>query len=504
MSFLKILSRLAKAHYFLLVLSLILIIPFTNFLSPSICWTATYYIDATNGIDSNNGTSTSAPWKTIAKVKASKFNPGDQILFKRGETWREQLTIPSSGSSGNPIIFGAYGSGNKPKLLGSVVLSGSSNWQQSSSSIWKSVPTISVDVGNLILNNESSCGKKKSSLNSLGSQGDFYYDPATGYLYLYSTSNPGIYFTAIEAAKNYHGVLISGKNHVTVQDFDVRYWGGHGVQIDGYSANCDNIIIQRNDISYIGGSYQFGTERYGNGIEQWDNGTNVIVRYNVINQVYDSALTSQAAQASATIANISYYYNIVTNCDNGFCIFNPGTSSTTTNVSVSNNLFYNNGGGWSHAQRSGYDATIGSALLMFNSANGNASNCIFKNNISHTSANEHIYVYDPNDLAGWTIDYNVYYPDGGSAFVRNVTNTTFAGWKTATSQDAHSIITDPKLTSGSDFHLQSTSPAINTGTNVGLTQDFDGNPISGVPDIGVFEFIQKPLPPQNVRHIPMP
>jgi hypothetical protein len=76
MSFIKILSRLVKLNYFLFVLSLILIIPFTNFLISPISWAATYYVDATNGNDFNNGLSESTPWKTIAKVNASRFNPG--------------------------------------------------------------------------------------------------------------------------------------------------------------------------------------------------------------------------------------------------------------------------------------------------------------------------------------------------------------------------------------------------------------------------------------------
>jgi len=42
-------------------------------------------VDATNGNDRNNGTSPSTPWKTIAKVNASRFYPGNQILIKRGE-----------------------------------------------------------------------------------------------------------------------------------------------------------------------------------------------------------------------------------------------------------------------------------------------------------------------------------------------------------------------------------------------------------------------------------
>ena len=92
MSFIKMLSGLANLKYFPLVLSLILIIPFTllpiisssHFLIISEAWAATYYIDTTNGNDKNDGLSEPSPWKTIAKVNALRFNPGDQILFKRG------------------------------------------------------------------------------------------------------------------------------------------------------------------------------------------------------------------------------------------------------------------------------------------------------------------------------------------------------------------------------------------------------------------------------------
>jgi len=76
----------------------------------------TYYIDTT-GSDSNNGTSTGTPWKTIAKVNGSTFSAGDRILFKRGQTWRETLTPPSSGAYGNHIYFDAYGTGVKPKIF---------------------------------------------------------------------------------------------------------------------------------------------------------------------------------------------------------------------------------------------------------------------------------------------------------------------------------------------------------------------------------------------------
>jgi hypothetical protein len=79
MLFIKILSRLANLKYSILVLSLILIIPFTflpiisssHFPIISNASAATYYVDATNGNDANNGLSEVTPWKSIPKVHAS-------------------------------------------------------------------------------------------------------------------------------------------------------------------------------------------------------------------------------------------------------------------------------------------------------------------------------------------------------------------------------------------------------------------------------------------------
>ena len=56
----------------------------------SVAGAATYYVDATNGSDSANGTTTATAWKTINKVNTSTFAAGDQILFKRasgGRVW---------------------------------------------------------------------------------------------------------------------------------------------------------------------------------------------------------------------------------------------------------------------------------------------------------------------------------------------------------------------------------------------------------------------------------
>lgn len=87
----------------------------------TLCEATTYYVDATGGDDSNGGTNSAAPWKTVGKIVISSFSPGDSVLFKRGETWSGTiLTVPSSGSAGNPITFGDYGSGALPNISGAA------------------------------------------------------------------------------------------------------------------------------------------------------------------------------------------------------------------------------------------------------------------------------------------------------------------------------------------------------------------------------------------------
>jgi hypothetical protein len=85
-------------------------------------WSATYYVSIKSGNDGGSGLSPSNAWKTISKVNRSRFYPGDQILFKCGEKWRERLTVSSSGSSAAPITYGSYGTDSKPEINGSVAV----------------------------------------------------------------------------------------------------------------------------------------------------------------------------------------------------------------------------------------------------------------------------------------------------------------------------------------------------------------------------------------------
>jgi len=77
-----------------------------------------YYIDATAGNDTNDGRSPETAWKSLSKVNATTFQPGDEILFKAGCAWDGQFWAKGSGAPGRPIRIGKYGSGAKPLIQG--------------------------------------------------------------------------------------------------------------------------------------------------------------------------------------------------------------------------------------------------------------------------------------------------------------------------------------------------------------------------------------------------
>jgi parallel beta-helix repeat protein len=81
------------------------------FLSSSICFASTFYIDPSAA---SNGTGTqAAPYNTWAGLI---FQPGSTYLQNAGTTYNAQLSIVhnNTGSSGAPIVLGSYGTGAMP------------------------------------------------------------------------------------------------------------------------------------------------------------------------------------------------------------------------------------------------------------------------------------------------------------------------------------------------------------------------------------------------------
>lgn len=119
-------------RYFLgLCLVLVLILP-ARAQVESMPAAAVYYVSSSGGNDSNPGTQ-ALPFKTIARVNQlqGSLQPGDQVLFKCGDSWRgERLTLTHSGTAGSWINYSSYppGCGDQPVLAGTQVITDWVRW----------------------------------------------------------------------------------------------------------------------------------------------------------------------------------------------------------------------------------------------------------------------------------------------------------------------------------------------------------------------------------------
>ncbi|GAH37517.1 unnamed protein product, partial [marine sediment metagenome] len=221
-----------------------------------------YYVDATNGNDLNDGLSPATAWQTILKVNRSFFSPGDSVLFKRDEIWREQLIIPSSGLSGSPITIAAYGSGNKPIINGSDLVI---EWTNYNVNAWQSI--LATEPRCVWL--DGNFGDKKTSIGELADEYDWYHD-GSNTLYVYSTSDPDTAYTSpgIEAAERNNGVYASNKNYLLFQNLHIKQTAQEGF----YFNVSDNVEI--NSCTTI--------ETFYAGIRMWK-GTNFTIDGCIIN-----------------------------------------------------------------------------------------------------------------------------------------------------------------------------------------------------------------------------
>ena len=85
-------------------------------ISPPVCsdGNTSYYIDAENGNDFNDGKTPETAWRTLDKAEQSSFADGDKILLKRGQSFEGTLTLENISGD---FELSAYGDGDRPKII---------------------------------------------------------------------------------------------------------------------------------------------------------------------------------------------------------------------------------------------------------------------------------------------------------------------------------------------------------------------------------------------------
>lgn len=77
----------------------------------------TYYVSSKRGNDSNDGLSCETAFASLFAINHSSLKPGDCVLLERDSVFYGQyLQITDSGTKEAPIVIGAYGDGEPPRI----------------------------------------------------------------------------------------------------------------------------------------------------------------------------------------------------------------------------------------------------------------------------------------------------------------------------------------------------------------------------------------------------
>lgn len=256
------------------------------------------------------------------------------------------------------------------------------------------------------------------------------------------------------------GITGNGANAVWlgnhIHDIQGSYDECHGIYIDGdgsYEIAYNNIHDIRS-----GNGFQV----YVNGGNGSNNASNVNFHHNLIHDVSKHGINI----ADGSQNNFVVYNNLVYNTQRAGVRFN---TTSLHGAKIYNNTFYNTNTGGNTA----YGA-------LTNDWNLPSDALDVENNIFYVHASTQYAAGSVGFGSFAGIKYNLWF--GGSA---------------SSAPGSNAITTDPKfVTNGSNFHLQSASPAIDTGASSSsisslITSDFDADvarPQGSAIDMGAFEF----------------
>lgn len=469
-----------------------------------------YYVDSASGNDANAGTSEGSPWKTLNKINATTFLPGDTILFKAGSAWTGTLNPKGSGSEGNPIRIDRYGDGPKPLIAGKGASAAVYFYSQEQ---W--------EVRNLEITNYASTPGQRRGIHVAGNSGGW--------------NNPKVYKHFIFENLEIHSVTGSLAN-------DYAHNGGIIVWDETWNYIVTDVTIRNNKIYSMdsvgiylnGGSKPFSFSNKvqdnviydigGDGAYILNTNNGVIER----NVVYDTHKRSTSYHVPLWVFESKdsvIQYNEVFNTYPGGDAMAYDSDYKSEGTIIQYNYSHDNAGGMSLAVNDGTQAgTYNRNTIIRYNISQNDLGAVF--NYSGTPENTHVYnntvyippgsttkVVDTLNWGGWaknttytnniivnlgTGDYNF-----GSSTNNVFDNNLFYGNhpQGVLNLDANKIVADPLLAApgtgriGRDtlggYQLLSGSPAIGAGKIMANNggQDFFGNPVpaDSKPNIGAYE-----------------
>ena len=199
----------------------------------SVATAAVYYVDGSSGTCSSSGPGTEAqPYCTITAAMNAHNGPGVTILVKPG-TYREQVTVPSSGTSSSPFELKAVSS--DVIIDGADSYSNPAAWAVASGQTWLAAG-VTWAPRQVIVDG--------ARLDSVAAAPDalppnaFVWVSGQGLYVNLGGDNPGQHDTQV--GRRSYGFSIFAKSWVTVDGFTITRSEDRGVYLQNA---CSNITV---------------------------------------------------------------------------------------------------------------------------------------------------------------------------------------------------------------------------------------------------------------------
>jgi hypothetical protein len=481
----------------------------------------TYYV-STSGSDSNAG-SQSSPWRHI-NYAASKVHAGDTVQVMGG-TYNEIVNVTTSGNAtsgyitfmsypgqtavvdGTGLSVGSSGQTGLFSLEGArsyIIIEGFEirNFQSSKRG---AVPVgidfegagSNIEFINNHIHNVVQTLTGCSSANALG-------------VAVYGTQAPtsirNLTFWGNEVDHNTTGCSENVSFDGNVQYFveannkvhDGDNIGLDNIGFEGVSPNSsydqarDGWVFQNTIYNITSTTNPVYHDQVGADGYYCDGCTRVIVERNLI---HDSDLSEIASEHSGRLSSYVMFRNnvIYNSLYVGLSIggYSKSVGGTDHCVIVNNTLWHDGTHG---------SSGLGEFQIQYYATNNSVFNNIF-DGYSLTSKYL-VYDYTSSEASPALLDYNDYYNNAGASASswdwQGKSITGYTNYRSASGQDSHSPFADPQFvnqtSSPPNLDIASTSPAENTGTNLGVNTvgvfDNAGNPrvnSSGQINMGAYE-----------------
>ena len=211
--------------------------------------------------------------------------------------------LASSGSSGNPITFDAYGTGAAPNLTGYYAVP-TTAWVLVTGNAWKAPVPATYTTVNFCLFGSVWGQKVGAATSNLTARWDFYL--ANGFVYVYSQGNPAAYYNepiVPMALSNVPVININGQSWLTFQHFLVNWFDQYGVYVQGAS---DHLVFANMEADSM---IPQGTQPLGFYVDESAPGPGDIKIYNSEAHLNYDGFRFDGAATAITMVNDKAYAN---------------------------------------------------------------------------------------------------------------------------------------------------------------------------------------------------